>query len=306
MEIFSKFEQGRENHTYQRIDPDYKVNVFLGYNDDGNMSMIITEDGSDEKVSSSKLIDVKLKRRSDQKLALSFDLLDMHYAPMFVMFCKDVIIVCEESGKDKAIKNAVVRWKYWKELFGKKHSQLLDRLEIKGLIGELYVLDSLFARKYGYKTAVSSWMGPAMGHKDYEIGDTWYEIKTINDGANQFIVSSIEQLDSDYSGHIIVVRVDETSEINESATNLNKIIYSIVDEIEDIEVLNLFRNKLSNVGYFSDPYYDDFNYIIKGSDMYLVNDDFPRIKRDAVSSSIGNAKYTILLAGIASFKEEGL
>lgn len=43
MQISKKFEQGIEQHTYQRLDSDYKVNLFLGYNEEGNMSMVITD-----------------------------------------------------------------------------------------------------------------------------------------------------------------------------------------------------------------------------------------------------------------------
>ena len=90
MDLQKKFEAGEKNHTYQRIDADYKVNIFLGYNDDGCMSMVITENGVDARVKSTKIIDVKIKRREDKKLALSFDLLDEAYKSMFLIFCKDI------------------------------------------------------------------------------------------------------------------------------------------------------------------------------------------------------------------------
>lgn len=303
MELSKKFEKGIETHTYQRIDPDYKVNIFLGYNDDGKMSMILTENGKEERVKSSKLIDVHLKRREDHKLALSFDLQDLAYAPMFTVFCKDMIVVCERAGRDMAISSALIRWKYWKEMFGKKRSQLLDKQEIKGLMGELYELKNRLIPAYGYKEAVKSWMGPLLGHKDFEIDKTWYEVKTVNDGAVQIIISSLEQLESDIDGHLIVVRVDETSENNEKAINLNKIVLQITDMIEDPEVLEEFRIKLDNVGYSVDPEYDSFNFVFKGSEVYTVNDEFPRLRRRDINDAIGNVKYTIIIAGIADFRE---
>ena len=303
MEISKKFEKGIETHTYQRIDPDYKVNIFLGYNDDGKMSMILTENGKEERVKSSKLIDVHLKRREDRKLALSFDLQDMAYAPMFTVFCKDMIIVCERAGRDMAISSALIRWKYWKEMFGKKRSQLLDKQEIKGLMGELYELKNRLIPAHGYCEAVKSWMGPLLGHKDFEINNTWYEVKTVNDGAAQIIISSLEQLESDIEGHLIVVRVDETSENNERALNLNKLVLQITDIIEDPEVLEVFRIKLDNIGYSVDPEYDSFNFIFKGSDTYTINDEFPRLRRRDVNDAIGNVKYTIMISGIADFRE---
>lgn len=303
MDISSKFSKGIDTRTYQRIDPEYKVNVFLGYNEDGKMSMILTENGKEEKVSSSKLIDVHLERRKDNKLALSFDLLDSSYAPMFTVFCKDMIVVCERAGRDKAISSALVRWKYWKELFGKRQSQILDKQEIKGLVGELSELKNRFIPLYGFKDAICGWRGPLLGHKDFEIIDTWYEIKTVNSGATQIIISSLEQLESDIDGHLCVVKMDETSENNENATNLNKLVLQITDMIEDPEVLDEFRVKLAQVGYSLNPEYDSFCYSIMSSEMFSVNDKFPRLRRDYISPAIGNAKYTILLAGISEYKE---
>lgn len=303
MNLLRKFEKGIETHTYQRIDSDYKVNIFLGYNDDGKMSMILTEEGKVERVKSSKLIDVQMKRREDRKLALSFDLLDQAYSSMFTVFCKDMIVVCENAGKDMAISSALVRWKYWKELFGRKRSQLLDRQEIKGLMGELYELQHRMIPKYGYQTAIKSWMGPMRGHKDFEIGRTWFEVKTVNDGAVQLIVSSLEQLESEVEGHLIVVRMDEASEKNSNALNLNQMVIEIMDLIEDPETFEEFRIKLNNIGYSVETEYDAFNFSIKGSEMYIVNESFPRLRRKDMNEAIGNVKYSILIAGIVDFKE---
>ena len=303
MDINKKFEKGKTNHTYQRIDSNYKVNIFLGYNDDGNMSMIITEEGKIEKVKSSKLIDVRLKRRSDNKLALSFDLMDLAYTPMFTVFCKDMIVVCERAGKEMAIASALIRWKYWKEMFGKKSSQLLEKQLIKGLMGELLVLKEFLIPKYGPEEAVKCWRGPLLGHKDFEIERTWYEVKTINDGATQFVVSSMEQLESETDGHLAVVRLNETSENNEKALNINSIALQVMEEIQNPESLDEFRAKLESVGFLFESEYDNINFTFVGLEMYTVNDRFPRLRRSDVHRAIGNAKYSVLFAGITEFKE---
>ena len=303
MDLSKKFEKGIEKHTYQRIDPNYKVNIFLGYSDDGKMSMILTENGKEERVESSKLIDVHLNRREDHKLALSFDLLDSAYASMFIVFCKDMIVVCERAGRYMAISSALARWKYWREMFGKRSSQILNKQKIKGLIGELYELKNRLVPEYGYKDAVKSWRGPLLGHKDFEINKTWYEVKTINDGAVQLMVSSLEQLESEVDGHLIVVRVDETSENNENSMNLNKMVLKIIDIIEDSDILDEFRMKLDKIGYSLDPEYNSFNFVFKGSEVYAVNNMFPRLRRREINNAIGNVTYTILIAGIANFKE---
>lgn len=303
MNIEEKFARGAETHTYLRIDSEYKIDVFLGYNDDGHMSIVIAEPGKETIVKSSKLIDVSLKRREDQKMALKFDLLDDAYRSMFLIFCKDIIVVCERAGSEMAISNALTRWKYWKEMFGKKKSTILDKQEIKGLIGELIELREHFMRNYGETVAVQSWMGPLLGHKDFEVEDTWYEVKSVTENAVQVNISSLEQLESEVDGHLVIIRLEEASLTSALAINLNQMVLKVTDDIKDPETLDLFRTRLDNMGYVPDEEYDNFNFVFKGRQSYSVTDKFPRLTRSGVSESIGNAKYTILLNGISDFKE---
>ncbi len=303
MNIQEKFDKGATNKTYTRIDSQYKVNVFLGYNEDGQMSMVITEPGKENVVKSSKLIDVKLKRREDGKMALSFHLLDGSYKQMFLIFCKDMINVCELAGSRMAISNALTRWKYWKEMFGKKKNNILDKLEIKGLIGELLELRDHFMQKWSETEAVSSWMGPLLGHKDFEIDNTWYEVKSVTENAIQVKISSLEQLDSEIDGHLVIVRLEDTSTVSDNAINLNTIVASVAERIHDPNNMELFVTRLDNMGYSYDEEYDNYCFRYKGTEYYQVKEGFPRLTRSYIDDSIGNASYTILLNGIRDFKE---
>lgn len=303
MDLRDKFNIGIVNRTYQRIDETYKVNIFLGYNEDGHMSMVITEYGIPTPVKSSKIIDVNMKMREDGKLSLSFDLLDVAYEAMFLLFCKDIIVVCEKAGSSKAVSVALIRWKFWKNMFGKRNFQFLSKMEIKGLLGELLELKNFFIEKYGVAKAIESWRGPLLGHKDFEIENTWYEIKSVSESAMQVLISSVEQLESDEEGHLIVVRLEETSSTVNNSINLNTIVLSIIDTIEDPEYLDLFITKLHAIGYELNREYDDYNYLHKSTQCYLVNDEFPRLRRANLNSSIGNVQYSILLDAINNCME---
>lgn len=304
MELAEKFKQGVELHTYQRIDSKYKVNIFLGYNDDGQMSMVITERGSVTRLKSSKLINTQMLNRDDGKTALSFDLVDKSYISTFLVFCKDIIAVCEKAGKDAAIANAVIRWKYWLELFGKKKLDILEKSEIKGLIGELLVLRDYLIPQCGVAKAIASWMGPLSGHKDFEIDDTWYEVKAVNESALQVSISSLEQLEDERIGHLVVVRLEDSNDAVSQTLTLNQVVASLVDLIEDPDDLDLFRHKLVAIGYDFNDQYDKFHFALKGIQKYRVDDGFPRIRRNDVHLAVGNVKYTILIDGIVSFQED--
>lgn len=303
MNIKEKFEKGATSRTYTRIDSEYSVNIFLGYNEDGQMSMVITEPGKEKLVKSSKLIDVSLKPREDGKMALSFHLLDGTYKSMFLIFCKDMINVCELAGSNMAISNALMRWKYWKEMFGKKKQNILDKMEIKGLIGELLELKNHFMKDWDETTAIASWMGPLLGHKDFEIDDTWYEIKSVSENAIQVKISSLEQLDSEIDGHLVIVRLEDTSPVSNNSINLNNMVSKVAEIINDPTNMDLFLTRLDNMGYSYDDEYENYCFMYKGTEYYSVKGEFPRLIRSEVNSSIGNASYTILLNGVRDYRE---
>lgn len=304
MNLLEKFEKGVNLRTYQRIDSNYRVNIFLGYNEDGQMSMVITENGREGIAKSSKIINVCLKRREDGKLALSFDLQDIAYKSMFLIFCNDIIVTCEKAGCDMAISSALNRWKYWKEMFGKRKANVLDKVEIKGLIGELLEMRDHLMKKWDETKVIQSWMGPLLGHKDFEIEDTWYEVKSVNENAVQITISSLEQLESDIDGHLVLIRLEDTSSVSDRSINLNQAVVSVVEQIRDPENMELFWSKLENAGYICDIEYDNYNFMYKGTQRYYVGEGFPRMRRSEISPSIGNVKYTIMLDGIMQFRED--
>ena len=175
--------------------------------------------------------------------------------------------------------------------------------EIKGLIGELFELRDHFIKDFGENVAVQSWMGPLLGHKDFEIGETWYEVKAVNENAVQVNISSLEQLESENDGHLVIIRLEDASMTSSVAVNLNEMVLRVAEEIKDPENLDLFMTRLDNMGYAPDEEYDNYNFVFKGRQCYSVTEQFPRLTRSSVSESIGNAKYTILLNGISEFKE---
>jgi hypothetical protein len=290
-------------NKYKRIDSSFKVNIFLGYNENNNMSMVIIENGPELMVKSSAIIDVNLKRREDNKMALSFDLLENRYHSVFLVFCKDIIMNCNKLNNDSVIDYTVKRWNYWKGMFNKPKNTFLEYSEIKGLIGELILLKDFFLENWEEFEALNSWMGPIAGKKDFEIGETWYEVKTVSSNSIAIKISSLEQLESERDGHLFIVKLDDTSSESEESLNLNRIVSEVAQKINDIEALNLYKEKLDQIGYCFDIEYDKYSFLFKETKKYYVNEDFPKISRKKISSSIGDVKYTINIEGIQNFIE---
>lgn len=303
MDLLKRFQQEAQARTYRRLDQSYKVNIYIGYNESGQMSLVIAEQGKIVPVKSTKEIQVLLSPRNDGKAALSFNLLNMASKQIFLELCRDLIQACETAGPMKAIPAAIERWKLWLSMFSKKSNRLLEVNAMKGLIGELSLLSDFFIPKYGETAAVHSWMGPILGHKDFEVEDTWYEVKSCSENALKIEISSLLQLDADAPGHLVVSRLEKTNKAYDGAVCLNSAVEETEALLSDPEVLELFRFKLRNSGYQYDPEYENYYFRRAGRSFYRVDDHFPALRRSIVEPVICEAKYSILLLGLEKFKE---
>ena len=66
-ELEYKFELGKEKLSYRRIDSTHILDIYVGYNVNKQMSMIITEVGETKDIQSSKCIDVKIYEKFPNK-----------------------------------------------------------------------------------------------------------------------------------------------------------------------------------------------------------------------------------------------
>lgn len=303
--VKAKFENEKKTRTFRRIDDEHQLDIFLGYNEEGKPTMIIIVGGKEVNIESSRSIEVKLFKRDDSRLSISFSLLDVSMEAIFYKFCEDIIESSRNINKSNALNYIVRRWNSWRLMFKKNTNELLNENQISGLLGELIFLKEYMIPKYGESVAIKSWMGPEKSHKDFEVEDTWYEIKTIRSGALTIKISSVEQLDSENLGHLNVVILDKTNEKFRESVSLNSYINRLQEMLEEFENELIFRNKLGQAGYCYDEEYDKYNYKFIENKIYTVNENFPRIKKENLPNAIVKASYDILINEIQEFIEMG-
>lgn len=155
--------------------------------------------------------------------------------------------------------------------------------------------------------AIRSWSGPDLTAKDYSYKEDWYEVKTISTNSNSVSISSLTQLESVTSGHLVVVRVEQmSSEYNEGDYCVEKIISDIMRSVDDEEVKDLFINKILSYGYDFDECENTFHrYRVANGKFYLVDNNFPRITTDSVSyKEVIKVTYSLALDGIQKYTED--
>lgn len=303
-EIKEKFNTCCISNSYQRINSTHPFNIYLGLNEENKKSLSIIANGNIEEIESSRMIRVNIYQREDNKITISFDLLEEEMSDLFYRFCADIIESSELILPKDIIHFTIQRWKGWILLFKNQLNTILNELEVKGLLGELIFLKNFLFKKYGYEKSLNAWMGPTLAHKDFEINDTWYEIKTINQNGIAVKISSIEQLDSNVDGELVVLFLERSNvEVSDSIT-LNSYIEEIKKELPQ-NLQPLFDIKLAQAKYKYEKDYDQYVYSLKNENHYIVNNRFPRIKKDILPIGIIKTNYELLLESLETFKVDG-
>ncbi|MEG1141864.1 MAG: PD-(D/E)XK motif protein, partial [Clostridia bacterium] len=251
--IKEKFEESQYNSKYKRYDAIHPVDIYLGSNEIGNKSLVIIFEGQILEIESTKMIKVSITKREDKKLVLSFDLLENNIKDIFYKFCEDIIESTKNINKEEVLSFITKRWKSWISLFKNPISELLSEMEIRGLIGELLFLDMYMFNKYGYERSLNAWVGTDMSHKDFEIDDNWYEIKTVSQNSLTVKISSIEQLDSKIVGDLVIIKLEKSNKEVKTNVTLNQLVLLIKDKLS-AELKIQFEQKLLKVNYL---YNDD-------------------------------------------------
>ena len=294
------FDKNTSKGSYSLFDSEHPLKIYLGTNDEGEKSLVIVSNLNRIEVFSSKLIRVEYEGYSEDHLSLSFSLLEEKLAEIFYSFCEDVIKNTYSAHESDGFLPVIERYEVWQKFF-KRNNNFLSESEIKGLIGELLFLKKYLLPKYGEDKAIAAYIGIEGGHKDFELGETWHEIKAIHNGASSVNISSIEQLESERVGHLEVVVLDDGGQ-SELSVNLNKLVNDVSNSLSG-DNLRKFNDKMLEKGYIQNDYYNTYSYIPISATRYLVKDDFPKLTKDALPDGILSAKYELSLLAIKDYKE---
>lgn len=207
-----------------------------------------------------------------------------------------IISISSERG---AVKLVISQMRKWQDLFSKKLKNTLSIQEQQGLYGELSFLQKLLSSPMNKIGSVISWVGPNMAPQDFQ-GESWaVEVKTIS--VNKFPNVSINgelQLDETNKEKLFLYNI-----VVEIVPIDGKTLPELVNDIRnslshETTALNLFENKLIYYGYYDidGDVYKERCYQIRKENYFIVQGDFPRIKKDELLLGVSDVKYIITLA----------
>lgn len=300
MDIRSQFSAFSRPEYFSRIDDEHILDLHIGLDEKGRKSIELRSMFKPVKVTGTSAIDVTQYTKPEYN-TIRFSLKDDDMSGLFYKFCEDIIEQTKDlkNGKD-GYKAITTRFFQWKKMFVLSKNTFLTEPEIMGMIGEILFLRGPLADEIGLSEALKSWSGQELTHKDFSCSDKWYEVKTISRGITTVRISSLEQLDSDKNGELIVYSLEKMSPAY-NGISLNKLILETRQMFLSADDADTFLAKVAMQGYEYNNYYDEFVFEVSGLTRYKVTDQFPKLTHANVPKEITKANYDLALAEIMSF-----
>jgi hypothetical protein len=301
MDIKERFEQFQKPEFFSRIDNSHILDLHIGLDEYGHKAIELRANFIPVKVTGTSAIDINQYKKEEYN-TIRFSLKDDEMSGLFYKFCEDIAEQTRDlKDKKEGYKAVTGRFFQWKKMFVLSKNTFLTEPEIMGLIGEILFLRGDLADKIGLSAALKSWSGQELTHKDFSCDDTWYEVKTINRGSPSVKISSLEQLDSENEGELVVYSFEKMSPAY-NGISLNKLVLETKQLFGSGEDSDSFLSKVALQGYEYNNYYDDFVFEISNVTHFRVNNEFPKLTHGNVPSAVSKANYDLALSDIMIYK----
>lgn len=301
---------GSINYTdggFLQIDTLHPLEWYIGYQSISQRTLLLVSDNEIGAIDSSRSMVVTRRRReTDNRWTLSFELLRNEQQGVFAILCSDVIEHSRSANDEKeALKLVLGRYKQWSKLLESQNSGLMSEQSQKGLIGELLFLEKQITILDTPLTAIQGWAGADGADQDFVYPERWHEVKSIGISATNVSISSLEQLDCVDMGELIIQRLDKATPSKTGAFSLNEVVLRISNTLaSNVDALDLFRAKLSAYGYIDLLEYSEQKYFHTKTEIYRVDETFPKLTVKSIPSQIVSANYELNLPSLTDWRKE--
>jgi hypothetical protein len=291
---------------FLQIDTLHPLEWHIGYQSISQKTLLLVCGIEIDAIESSKSMAVSRRRReTDSRWTLTFELLRNEQQGVFTILCCDIIEHSRSATSEKeALVLVISRYKQWSRLLESQKSGLMDEYSRKGLLGELLFLEQRINTSESALAAVQGWSGADAADQDFMYPDGWYEVKSLGASALSVTISSLQQLDCEDEGELVIMRIDKVSPERTGAISLNDVVCRISDKLSDnVDTQDLFQTKLTDYGYIDLQEYSDQKYHYSAIQRYRVDKSFPRLTAKSVPAQVVSLRYELSISALADWKK---
>ena len=309
-ERFKDITPSPEGPVFQRVDDRKEPELYLGIDSDGMPMLLLLSPHESTVKAQFQSLNAVGSRRVDGRFALTVLLVNRELYKVFICLCEDLITVLNDAAGSTANTADIVMLRLikWQKLMDHGRDGILDEYALKGLLGELYVLEQVVIPRFGEDLSIEGWRGPLRSAQDFQLAHCLVEVKSCQPGVGSVHISSAAQLDA-ASGpilYLVVVDVERVQRLTAQAITISDLIARIRGALSGRDTAELFDERIAAAGYIDRREYLEKHYLAGPLRYYLVTGEFPRITRTDLRSGITDVNYEINLNLCAPFLRDGM
>ncbi len=217
---------------------------------------------------------------------------------VFAGLCRDIVEFTRRGVTEEAAPAVILsRVERWRRLL-EGELRGLSEAELRGLIGELIILEADVMSACSPYDAVCAWTGPLGAPQDFNLpSGQRIEVKALRPGAGECRINGLGKLDSESDPLILaVVRLDSVGREAEGAMNAASLIERVRRTLAHAPpAQNEFDSRLAAAGWYEHPSHDEIMVRVVRIERYIVDSDFPKLTASTAPHGVIDADYTIIL-----------
>lgn len=295
--------RSEHNGAQRRIDADHPLDLYADFEPPNRPGLVLISPSRPPDFYSLKFISIERRQRPDNRWVLRLFLEEPRLMAVFAELCRDIVDYTRDGvGASHGPSAELSLIERWRDLVSLKQTGL-DKFAIRGLIGELVVLENLVLPSLTLDEAVSAWTGPLGTDQDFRLphGER-LEVKTVVSDADKVLINGLGQLDSGEDPlKLLVVRLDDTTRDAPGALTAARLIERLRSRLTDAPLaLHSFNTLLGFVGWSAVDEDSPVAVRVVRIDEHVVDAEFPRLVATSVPHAISDVTYKIRLPRIAT------
>jgi hypothetical protein len=290
--------RGEPVEAQRRVDASHPFDLYADFEPPDRPGLILLCDERPNDAPGMRAIRVERRQRSDGRWSMRVSLEEPLLLAVFAELCADIVEFTRrnaQTGPPSAL--VLSRIERWRSLM-QAQPPGLSRSQIRGLIGELLVLEGELLPRLLPEQAVAAWTGPLRASQDFHLPDgRKLEVKAIDRNSDTVQINGLDQLDAGGDPlELVVVRLEETGIDGAGAITAARLIDRLRTRLSPAPVaLQAFEVLLGFVGWNNAAEADSVSVRLQRIDHYEVGISFPRLTPAIVPHGVTAATYEIVL-----------
>lgn len=288
----------------QLVEVEHPLEVYVGSSDLGRPRLQIRSSDTPKMPQLSDLILVD-QQYSHGVHTFTMTLVDDTYLSVFMVLAADMITRTRSAQNEtQALEQAATILEQWQRLLKRRPVRRLTIDELRGLVGELWLVLNHFNRGRSLHESVLGWQGPLGLPQDFWYADSgFHEAKSVGPSATNVKITSALQLD-EADMELLVLRVPQAAAETAHAVSLLALVeHATATLTAEAQTDSELLERLKHLGVdLEDTFYAETFFIVDSITSYTVTADFPAIRASQLPPGFSRVTYALAISALETFK----